>query len=233
MHIGIKEFKQILIKTIPIMVGYIVLSIGFGIYASNAGISLLYVILMSVFVYAGSMQYVLVNLISSGVSLLTTALTTFMVNARHFFYGISMIDKYSGKDIRNPYLMFSLTDETYSLVCSSHIEGIDDKTYYFYVSLFNQIYWIIGSVLGVVLGNVLTISTDGIEFSMTALFITVFMEQWLSQKNHLPALTGLVASILCLFVFGRDNFLIPTMILITVCLLAQRKQNEKRVNHGR
>ncbi len=231
MHIGIKEFKQILIKTIPIMVGYIVLSIGFGIYASNAGISLLYVILMSVFVYAGSMQYVLVNLISSGVSLLTTALTTFMVNARHFFYGISMIDKYSGKDIRNPYLMFSLTDETYSLVCSSHIEGIDDKTYYFYVSLFNQIYWIIGSVLGVVLGNVLTISTDGIEFSMTALFITVFMEQWLSQKNHLPALTGLVASILCLFVFGRDNFLIPTMILITVCLLAQRKQNEKRVNH--
>ncbi len=231
MHIGIKEFKQILIKTIPIMVGYIVLSIGFGIYASNAGISLLYVILMSVFVYAGSMQYVLVNLISSGVSLLTTALTTFMVNARHFFYGISMIDKYSSKDIRNPYLMFSLTDETYSLVCSSHIEGIDDKTYYFYVSLFNQIYWIIGSVLGVVLGNVLTISTDGIEFSMTALFITVFMEQWLSQKNHLPALTGLGASILCLFVFGRDNFLIPTMILITVCLLAQRKQNEKRVNH--
>ncbi len=231
MHIGIKEFKQIFIKTIPIMVGYIVLSIGFGIYASNAGISLLYVILMSVFVYAGSMQYVLVNLISSGVSLLTTALTTFMVNARHFFYGISMIDKYSSKDIRNPYLMFSLTDETYSLVCSSHIEGIDDKTYYFYVSLFNQIYWIIGSVLGVVLGNVLTISTDGIEFSMTALFITVFMEQWLSQKNHLPALTGLGASILCLFVFGRDNFLIPTMILITVCLLAQRKQNEKRVNH--
>ncbi len=233
MHIGIKEFKQIFIKTIPIMVGYIVLSIGFGIYASNAGISLLYVILMSVFVYAGSMQYVLVNLISSGVSLLTTALTTFMVNARHFFYGISMIDKYSGKDIRNPYLMFSLTDETYSLVCSSHIEGIDDKTYYFYVSLFNQIYWIIGSIIGAVLGNVLTISTDGIEFSMTALFITVFMEQWLSQKNHLPALTGLIASILCLFVFGRDNFLIPTMILITVCLLAQRKQNEKRVNHGR
>lgn len=231
MHIGLKEFKQIFLKTIPIMVGYIVLSIGFGIYAKNAGISLIYVILMSVFVYAGSMQYVLVNLISSGVSLLTTALTTFMVNARHFFYGISMIDKYDGKDIRNPYLMFSLTDETYSLVCSSHIEGIEDKTYYFYVSLFNQIYWIIGSILGSILGSVLTISTDGIEFSMTALFITVFMEQWLSQKNHIPAITGLVSSILCLFVFGRDNFLIPTMILITVSLLVQRKQNEKRMNH--
>ncbi len=231
MHIGLKEFKQIFLKTIPIMVGYIVLSIGFGIYAKNAGISLIYVILMSVFVYAGSMQYVLVNLISSGVSLLTTALTTFMVNARHFFYGISMIDKYEGKDIRNPYLMFSLTDETYSLVCSSHIEGIEDKTYYFYVSLFNQIYWIIGSILGSILGSVLTISTDGIEFSMTALFITVVMEQWLSQKNHIPALTGLVSSILCLFVFGRDNFLIPTMILITVSLLVQRKQNEKRMNH--
>lgn len=231
MKLSFNQFKQIFIKTIPIMVGYIVLSIGFGIYAKNAGISLIYIILMSVFVYAGSMQYVLVGLISSGVGLLTTALTTFMVNARHFFYGISMIDKYDGKDARNPYLMFSLTDETYSLVCSSHIEGIEDKTYYFYVSLFNQIYWIIGSILGSVLGSILTVSTEGIDFSMTALFITVFMEQWLSQKNHIPALTGLACSILCLIVFGKSSFLIPTMILITICLLAQRNFKMKGKNH--
>lgn len=231
MKLSFNQFKQIFIKTIPIMVGYIVLSIGFGIYAKNAGISLIYIILMSVFVYAGSMQYVLVGLISSGVGLLTTALTTFMVNARHFFYGISMIDKYDGKDARNPYLMFSLTDETYSLVCSSHIEGIEDKTYYFYVSLFNQIYWIIGSILGSVLGSILTVSTEGIDFSMTALFITVFMEQWLSQKNHIPALTGLGCSILCLIVFGKSSFLIPTMILITICLLAQRNFKMKGQNH--
>lgn len=231
MKLSFNQFKQIFIKTIPIMVGYIVLSIGFGIYAKNAGISLIYIILMSVFVYAGSMQYVLVGLISSGVGLLTTALTTFMVNARHFFYGISMIDKYDGKDARNPYLMFSLTDETYSLVCSSHIEGIEDKTYYFYVSLFNQIYWIIGSILGSVLGSILTVSTEGIDFSMTALFITVFMEQWLSQKNHIPALTGLACSILCLIVFGKSSFLIPTMILITICLLAQRNFKMKGQNH--
>lgn len=231
MKLSFNQFKQIFLKTIPIMVGYIVLSIGFGIYAKNAGISLIYIILMSVFVYAGSMQYVLVGLISSGVGLLTTAMTTFMVNARHFFYGISMIDKYDGKDARNPYLMFSLTDETYSLVCSSHIEGIEDKTYYFYVSLLNQIYWIIGSILGSVLGSILTVSTEGIDFSMTALFITVFMEQWLSQKNHLPALTGLVCSILCLIVFGKSSFLIPTMILITICLLAQRNFKMKGKNH--
>ncbi len=231
MKLSFNQFKQIFIKTIPIMVGYIVLSIGFGIYAKNAGISLIYIILMSVFVYAGSMQYVLVGLISSGAGLLTTALTTFMVNARHFFYGISMIDKYDGKDARNPYLMFSLTDETYSLVCSSHIEGIEDKTYYFYVSLFNQIYWIIGSILGSVLGSILTVSTEGIDFSMTALFITVFMEQWLSQKNHIPALTGLACSILCLIVFGKSSFLIPTMILITICLLAQRNFKMKGQNH--
>lgn len=231
MKLSFNQFKQIFLKTIPIMVGYIVLSIGFGIYAKNAGISLIYIILMSVFVYAGSMQYVLVGLISSGVGLLTTAMTTFMVNARHFFYGISMIDKYDGKDARNPYLMFSLTDETYSLVCSSHIEGIEDKTYYFYVSLLNQIYWIIGSILGSVLGSILTVSTEGIDFSMTALFITVFMEQWLSQKNHLPALTGLACSILCLIVFGKSSFLIPTMILITICLLAQRNFKMKGKNH--
>lgn len=231
MKLSFNQFKQIFLKTIPIMVGYIVLSIGFGIYAKNAGISLIYIILMSVFVYAGSMQYVLVGLISTGVGLLTTAMTTFMVNARHFFYGISMIDKYDGKDARNPYLMFSLTDETYSLVCSSHIEGIEDKTYYFYVSLLNQIYWIIGSILGSVLGSILTVSTEGIDFSMTALFITVFMEQWLSQKNHLPALTGLACSILCLIVFGKSSFLIPTMILITICLLAQRNFKMKGKNH--
>ncbi len=231
MKLSFNQFKQIFLKTIPIMVGYIVLSIGFGIYAKNAGISLIYIILMSVFVYAGSMQYVLVGLISSGVGLLTTAMTTFMVNARHFFYGISMIDKYDGKDARNPYLMFSLTDETYSLVCSSHIEGIEDKTYYFYVSLLNQIYWIIGSILGSVLGSILTVSTEGIDFSMTALFITVFMEQWLSQKNHLPAITGLACSILCLIVFGKSSFLIPTMILITICLLAQRNFKMKGMNH--
>ncbi len=231
MKLSFNQFKQIFLKTIPIMVGYIVLSIGFGIYAKNAGISLIYIILMSVFVYAGSMQYVLVGLISSGVGLLTTAMTTFMVNARHFFYGISMIDKYDGKDARNPYLMFSLTDETYSLVCSSHIEGIEDKTYYFYVSLLNQIYWIIGSILGSVLGSILTVSTEGIDFSMTALFITVFMEQWLSQKNHLPAITGLACSILCLIVFGKSSFLIPTMILITICLLAQRNFKMKGKNH--
>ncbi len=231
MKLNKKQFKEIFLRTIPIMTGYIVLGMGFGIYAKKAGLGLIYAVLMSVLVYAGSMQYVLVELISSGAGLLTTALTTFMVNARHFFYGISMIDKYEGKDAKNIYSIFALTDETYSLVCSNTLEGVDDKTYYFYVSLFNQIYWVLGSILGNVLGSVLPFSTDGIEFSMTALFITVFVEQWLSTKNHLPALTGLFSSIICLIIFGQSSFLIPSMILITICLFAQKSINERKVNH--
>ncbi len=223
MKLTSKQLKEIFVRTIPIMTGYIVLGMGFGIYASKANLSLIYVILMSVCVYAGSMQYVLIELISSGAGLLTTALTTFMVNARHFFYGISMIEKYDDKDVKDVYSIFALTDETYSLVCSNTLEGMDNKTYYFYVSLFDQIYWILGTVLGSILGNALPFSTDGIEFSMTALFITVFVEQWLTSKNHLPALTGLFSSILCLIIFGQDSFLIPSMIMITVCLFVERK----------
>lgn len=220
--------KNAFLKSLPVMAGYVVLGIGFGILLKKAGYGLFWSFLMSLTIYAGSMQYVAVSLLTSGASLISVALTTLMVNARHLFYGISMIDKYEGAGKKKPYLIFALTDETYSILCGDDVpENVDRHWYSFFVSLFNQSYWITGCVLGSVLGTVVTFDTAGIEFSMTALFVTVFVEQWLSTKNHLPAIIGLICSVACLGVFGANSFLIPTMITITVVLLLARKTVEE------
>ncbi len=214
-----KIIKTAFIKSLPVMAGYIVLRIGFGILLKKAGYGLIWAFLMSLTIYAGSMQYVAVSLLTSGASLLSVALTTLMVNARHLFYGISMVDKYKDAGAKKPYLIFALTDETYSLLCGDdYPEGEDPHWYSFFISLFDQCYWIVGSVLGSILGTVVTFNTAGIDFAMTALFVTVFVEQWLTTKNHLPAITGLLCSVGCLVIFGADNFLIPTMIAITIVL---------------
>jgi len=219
-----KLIKIAFLKSLPVMAGYIVLGIGFGILLKKAGYGLFWSFLTSFTIYAGSMQYVGVSLLTSGASLLSTALTTLVVNARHLFYGVSMIDKYKDAGGKKPYLIFSLTDETYSLLCTGEYpEGMDKNWYYFWVSLFNQSYWVLGSVLGSIIGTVIAFNTAGIEFSMTALFVTVFVEQWLSTRNHLPAIAGLTCSIVCLLFFGAESFLIPTMISITVVLLLCRK----------
>ena len=213
-------FKQ----SVPIMAGYIVLGMGFGVLLESKGYGVLWAIAMSVFIYAGSMQYVAINLITGGASLIATALMTLMVNARHLFYGISMLDKYKNTGKYKPYLIFALTDETYSLVCSGKIpEGVDRNKYYFLVSLFDQVYWVIGSVIGSVVGSVLNFNTAGIDFSMTALFLVVFVEQWKSTKDRASAITGVAASVVCLMIFGAGNFVIPAMISITVILLLMRK----------
>ena len=211
--------KTAFIKSLPVMAGYVVLAIGFGILMKEAGYGLFWSFLMSFTIYAGSMQYVAVSLLSSGASLISAALTTLMVNARHLFYGVSMIDKYKDAGKKKPYLIFALTDETYSLLCGDdYPEGEDKHWYSFFVSLFNQCYWVIGSIIGSILGSLITFNTAGIDFSMTALFVTVFVEQWLTAKNHLPAIAGLFCSIACLMIFGPDSFLIPTMISITIVL---------------
>ncbi|MBO7363117.1 MAG: AzlC family ABC transporter permease [Lachnospiraceae bacterium] len=207
--------KKAFIRSVPVMAGYIVLGMGFGILLRNAGYGALWAFAMSTFIYAGSMQYVGINLISGGASVITTVLTTIMVNARHLFYSISMIDKYKNAGKFKPYMIFALTDETYSLLCE---DKETDNGYRFFVSLFNHSYWVIGSVLGRLLGAVLPFSTAGIEFSMTALFIASFTEQWITTKDHVPALTGLLCTLVCLALLGADNFLIPSMLLITLVL---------------
>ena len=209
--------------TIPVMSGYLVLGIGFGVVLASRGYGVLWAMAMSVFIFAGSMQYVAIDLITGGATLITTALTTLAVNARHLFYGLSMIEKYKGVR-KKPFLIFTLTDETYSLVVNdAGTTGIEEKeSYFFWVSLLDYSYWVSGSVLGSLIGAMIPFDMTGIDFSLTALFLTVFVEQWLSTKNHLAALTGVIASVVCLMMFGADNFLIPAMILITFALMMMR-----------
>ncbi|MBR1830157.1 MAG: AzlC family ABC transporter permease, partial [Atopobiaceae bacterium] len=160
--------------------------------------------------------------------IIATALTTFMVNARHLFYSISMVDTYRDAGPRKPYLIFALTDETYSLLCDGSVpEGCDPSLYRLLVSLFDHCYWVTGSILGSLLGAVLPFPTTGIEFSMTALFVAAFTEQWLTTKDHLPAATGIVCTLLCLLVFGSESFLIPAMLLITLVLTLARGREER------
>lgn len=225
-----RVIKRAFLDTIPVMAGYLVLGFGFGIMLKSAGYGIVFAFIMSLSIYAGSMQYVAVSLLTGGASLITTALTTLMVNARHLFYGISMLDRYKGVGKRKAYLIFALTDETYSLVCHDNpmVKDEDRKNYYLLVSMFDHIYWIAGSVLGAVAGTVLKFNTEGIDFVLTALFITIFVEQWLSTKKHIPALIGVGASVVCLALFGADKFLIPAMLVIALllCLYKEDKSNE-------
>lgn len=219
--------KQAFYKSLPVMAGYIVLGIGFGILLHSAGYGVLWSFAMSLLIYAGSMQYVGVSLLTGGASVITAALTTIMVNARHLFYSISMVDRYKDAGKYKPYMIFGLTDETYSLLCDGkYPENTDPNLYRFLVTLFDQSYWVTGSVLGSLLGAVLPFSTEGIEFSMTALFIASFTEQWLTTRDHIPALTGLLSTFVCLLVFGPGRFLIPAMLLITLILTLLRGRRE-------
>lgn len=218
-----KELKTAFLDTLPVMAGYLVLGMGFGVLLESKGFGVLWAFCMSFFVYAGSMQYLAVSMLAPGVSLVSAAVTTLMVNARHLFYGISMVDKYKNTGKIKPYLIFALTDETYSLVC----DGNHANAYYLLASLFNHFYWVMGSVLGSLIGSLLIFDTNGIDFALTALFLTVFTEQWISQKRHRYAVIGVIASVVCLICFGKDNFLIPSMALIAAALLILRKKEEE------
>jgi len=217
--------------TLPVMTGYVFLGFGFGILMYQSGYGVLWSFAMSFFIYAGSMQYMAVSLITGGASLLTTALTTVVVNARHLFYGISMVDVYKGAGKKKPYMIFALTDETYSLVSQNQVpEGISRHGYCFLVSLFDHIWWVSGSVLGALAGSLIPINYEGIEFVLTALFVTIFVEQWLSTKDHIPALIGLGTTALCLLIFGKDIFLIPSMVLIAAALILFQKTGRRDSN---
>ena len=211
--------KQAFIKTIPVMAGYLVLGIGFGVLLAKIGYGPLYAILMSVTIYAGSMQYVAVSLIDSAASLISVGITTLLVNGRHLFYGLSMLEKYQNIK-RKPYLIFGMTDETYSLLCQ---EESKDEDYYFYITIFNHCYWVIGGLIGNLIGTLIPFNSAGIEFSMTALFVAIVVEQWLTTKNHLPAILGFICAVVCLVIFGPEHFLIPAMLAIMVLLIVIRK----------
>lgn len=211
--------RKAFLDTVPVLTGYIVLGIGFGIVLNTKGYDVKWSFLMSTFIYAGSMQFVAIDFLGTSASLITVALTTLMVNCRHLFYGISMVDKYKEAGVEKPYIIFALTDETYSLVCNDDDTAPGQKRKYrLLVSVFDQCYWITGSVLGSLLGMIIPFDVTGIDFALTALFMTVLVEQWLTYKDHIYAIVGIISSVICLLIFGSDNFLIPSMIAITVAL---------------
>lgn len=213
--------RRALVDSVPVMTGYLFLGFGFGLLLRRAGYGALWAFAMSALVYAGSMQFVLVSLLSAGAGLGTVALTTLLVNARHLFYSLSMVDAYRDTGRKKPYLVFALTDETYSLVSGMNLpEGMDRGQYCLAVSALDQCYWVLGSLAGSLAGALISVELEGIEFVLTALFVTIFTEQWLTTKNHTPALIGVGATAVCRIVFGGDIFLIPAMLCITAGLVA-------------
>lgn len=215
-----QAIRPAFLATLPVMTGYLVLGFGFGLVLHDAGGSLPLALAMSGFIYAGSMQYVAVDLLSGGASLLSAALMTLMVNARHLFYGVSMLGRYRGMGAAKPYLIFALTDETYSLLCQERlpVRPGSERAYCLLASLFDHLWWVLGTLLGAAAGTVLSVNTEGVDFALTALFVTVMTEQWLTAEDRVPALVGLIASLLCLLIFGAADFLIPAMLLIALLL---------------
>lgn len=217
-------------KTIPVLLGYLFLGLAFGLLLQEAGYSFWWALLSSGIVYAGSIQFVLVEFLSGGTGLLTVAVMTLLINSRHAFYGLSFVEKFR-KMKTYPYMIFSLTDETYSLLCSLKVpEGIDEKKAMFLIALFDQLYWVAGSVLGAALGQVLPFDMKGIDFAMTALFVTIFVDQWREAKSHLPAIVGLCSAAVCLLIFGGSNFILPSLIITVGILMALRGRLETNLS---
>ena len=218
-----KAAKFALIKTIPIFLGYLFLGIAFGLLLQKSGLGVFWAFLISTLVYAGSMQFALVGILTGGLSYVTTAVMTLFINSRHAFYGLTFIERFKEMRKTYPYMVFSLTDETYSLLCSmarpADFTDREWKAGTFFTAFFDQCYWIAGSVLGALMGELITFDTTGIDFALTALFIVILIEQILGADNRLPAWLAFVSAIVCLLIFGPSNFILPSLV-ITVALLS-------------
>lgn len=206
--------------TIPIFAGFWFLGLTYGIYMNVSGFSFWYPMLMSLTIFAGSMEFVAVNLLLGAFNPLQAFLLTLMVNARHLFYGISMLDKYKGTGRKKFYLIFGMCDESFSINYTARIpEGVDKGWFMFFITLLNHFYWFFGATLGGLAGSILHFNTEGLDFVMTAMFVVIFLEQWLKEKKHIPAILGLSLSALCLVFFGAENFMLPSMAAI-LCILS-------------
>lgn len=223
-----KAFLEAFPKTLPIMAGFLFLGASYGIYMRASGFSFIYPLIMSIVIFGGSLEFVCVSMLLSSFAPLQTFLMALMIQARHLFYGISMLEKYKGTGLKKPYLIFGMCDESFSINCSATFrEGVDKGLAMFFVTLLNQCYWITGATLGGILGSLLTFNTKGIEFVMTAMFVVIFLENWLKENKHYSSLIGVSASIVCLILFGKDSFIIPTMASIILLLTLFKKPIEK------
>lgn len=214
--------------TIPIFAGFTFLGIAYGIFMNSLGFGAIYPILMSLIIFAGSMEFIAANLLLSAFSPLNALFLTLMVNARHLFYGISMLDKYRGIGKKSYYMIFGLCDESFAINNTIKVpKGVDKGWVMFFVTLLNHFYWVLGATLGGIFGSLIKFNTEGLEFVMTALFVVIFIEQWMKEEKHTSSLIGLGASIICLIIFGANNFIIPAMIAILGLLTLTRKSLEK------
>jgi len=222
-----KALRAAFPHTIPVFTGYLVLGISYGVLMTASGFPFWTPMVTSLTIFAGSMEFVLVNLLLSGFDLLQAFLMTLLINARHLFYGIAMLDKYRGMGWKKLYLIFGLTDETFSINCSiDPPEGVDRGWFCLFVTLLDHSYWFLGATLGGLLGSILHFNTEGLDFVMTAMFVVIFIEQWKKDTNHLSALIGVALPVACLVLFGADSFMIPAMIAILAGLTLARKPLE-------
>lgn len=223
-----KALKAAFPHTIPIFAGFWFLGIAYGVYMNVSGFSFWYPMLMSLTIFGGSLEFVAVTMLLAPFAPLQTLIMSLMIQARHLFYGIAMLDKYKNMGWKRFYLIFGMCDESFSINYTAKIpEDVDAGWFMFFVTLLNHFYWFSGSTLGGILGSLLTFNTEGLDFVMTAMFVVIFMEQWKKEEQHISAWVGLAASVLCLWIFGADAFLIPTMICILLVLTILRKPIEQ------
>ncbi len=226
-----RAFKAALPYTLPICAGFSFLGLAYGIYMNSMGFSFVYPMVMSLTIFAGSMEFVAASLMLTGFDPLNAFVLALMVNARHLFYGVSMIDKFRGTGKKKFYLIYGMCDESFSINCAAQPpEGVDRGWFMFFVTLLNHAYWFLGATVGGLLGSLISFSTEGIEFVLVALFVVIFLDQWLKSKRHAPALIGLAASVACLIVFGATQFILPAMALILVVLTLLRKPLSRKEN---
>jgi 4-azaleucine resistance transporter AzlC len=223
-----KALKAAFPYTIPIFAGFWFLGLAYGIYMNVSGFSFVYPMIMSLIIFGGSLEFVAVEMLLSPFAPVQVLIMTLLIQARHLFYGISMLEKFKNMGWKKFYLIFGMCDETFSINYTAHIpEDVDRGWFMFFVTLLNQIYWVSGSTIGGLLGSLIHFNTDGISFVMTAMFVVIFMEQWMKEKHHVSAYIGLGVSAACLLLFGADSFMIPTMVVIIALLAAFRKPLEK------
>lgn len=224
----IKALKAAFPHTIPILTGFLFLGMAYGIYMRTSGFSFIYPMITSLVVFGGSLEFLIVSMLLSPFAPLQVFIMALLVQARHLFYGLSMLDKYKGMGIKKLYLIYGLCDESFSVNYTANIpEGVDKGWFMFFVTLLNQSYWFIGTTTGGIVGSLIKFDPKGIDFVMTAMFVVIFLEQWLKDKNHTPAYLGVIVSVICLVIFGSNSFMIPTMILIIVSLSILKKPLEK------
>lgn len=216
--------------TVPIFAGFWFLGLTYGVYMNVSGFSFLYPMFMSVLIFAGSMEFVAANLLLGAFNPLQAFLLTLMINARHLFYGISMLDRFRGTGFKKLYLIYGMCDETFSINYTAKVpENVDRGWFMFWVTLLNQFYWVSGAILGGVFGSFIRIDTTGLGFAMTAMFVVIFMEHWMKEKDHSSALLGFAVTGISLAVFGSENFIVPSMLLILGTLTLLRGPLERRL----